>query len=856
MLAAFAFAMTLSASLVSPPIISSDVSRTQDSLRTLGARGNPNLILFKRGWLDTRETGASDTSGSDARAVEQLSYLENSRSKNTRVIQFRGPAKSEWIVGLVEAGLEIIGYIPNNSYIVRGGAAELARTTSLHGGSSADDARPIQWMGRLEAKHKIDPAFDDELLASRDTQVVAVEVELADSGEALDTIANINTLASSVDREPRRFRRFVVLTVSLRVDQLLAVAALDDVLFIGPAAEPKLQDERSAQIVAGNLNADLTQPAAPGYWDWLRSADLDSVPDFVIDVADSGLDRGKTFGLSVHPDLRDANGVSRVSYSVNYASDAGEDESGHGSLVASIVGGSGTPDKQDSLGYMYGLGVEPSAMVGVSRIFDSRGRLPFKFSFTTAASSAYAAGARLSNGSWGNGLNSYDAAAQEYDALVRDAQPAIPGNQELVLVFSAGNGGPGGHISSPGTAKNVITVGASENYRPEGTDSCDVDGEGGIGPDGADSVLDILRYSSGGPTADGRSKPDLVAPGTHIYGGASQATHFFASGLCPGIPLFQPPGQHFYTWSSGTSLATPHVTGAAALVRKFLTRRNLLGAGQPPSPAMTKAFLINSAAYLTGNNAGGDLPGARQGWGRVDLSRAFDGAHRVLLDQSNLFTESGQAHEVQGSLADRSLPLRVTLAWTDAPGMLAGPAAVNDLDLEIKVGGVTIYKGNNLGGAWSVEGGEPDRLNNVESIFLPPDAIPEGVEGNFTITVRAATIAGDGVPGNGTLLDQDFALVVYNIAPPLDGPPSSKPPVISSVTYVKKRLVISGSDFTAAAVVEINGKVVDRVFEFDEATNSLRIKLKNKKLNLIKGSDNQVVLIEDGERSQPFVLRL
>ncbi|HSF23345.1 MAG TPA: hypothetical protein VLE20_03890, partial [Blastocatellia bacterium] len=241
--------------------------------------------------------------------------------------------------------MEIIGYIPNNSYIVRGGAAELARTTSLHGGSSADDARPIQWMGRLEAKHKIDPAFDDELLASRDTQVVAVEVELADSGEALDTIANINTLASSVDREPRRFRRFVVLTVSLRVDRLLAVAALDDVLFIGPAAEPKLQDERSAQIVAGNLNADLTQPAAPGYWDWLRSADLDSVPDFVIDVADSGLDRGKTFGLSVHPDLRDANGVSRVSYSVNYASDAGEDESGHGSLVASIVGGSGTPDK-------------------------------------------------------------------------------------------------------------------------------------------------------------------------------------------------------------------------------------------------------------------------------------------------------------------------------------------------------------------------------------------------------------------------------------------------------------------------------------------------------------------------------
>jgi hypothetical protein len=134
-----------------------------------------------------------------------------------------------------------------------------------------------------------------------------------------------------------------------------------------------------------------------------------------------------------------------------------------------------------------------------------------------------------------------------------------------------------------------------------------------------------------------------------------------------------------------------------------------------------------------------------------------------------------------------------------------------------------------------------------------PDVIPEGHEGNLTITVRATNIAGDGVPGNGIDLDQDFALVIYNFTDPIEAP---KLPVISVVTYEKKTLVITGTDFTTAAQVEINGKLIARAFEFNPSAGSLSVTAKPRKLKLAVGADNQIVVIEAGVRSTAFVLRL
>jgi hypothetical protein len=95
--------------------------------------------------------------------------------------------------------------------------------------------------------------------------------------------------------------------------------------------------------------------------------------------------------------------------------------------------------------------------------------------------------------------------------------------------------------------------------------------------------------------------------------------------------------------------------------------------------------------------------------------------------------------------------------WTDAPGNpAAARALVNDLDLEVVYNGETYY-GNVFNGEYSLPGGQADRVNNVENVFLPP-----GTESEFSVRVISRNLAGDGLPYRPGATDQDFALVVYN----------------------------------------------------------------------------------------------
>src|SRR5262249_729990 len=157
--------------------------------------------------------------------------------------------------------------------------------------------------------------------------------------------------------------------------------------------------------------------------------------------------------------------------------------------------------------------------------------------------------------------------------------------------------------------------------------------------------------------------------------------------------------QTLYGWSSGTSHSTPAVAGGTALLYQDFLNKAL----PAPSPALMKAYLMNSATYMTGVGAGGNLPSNSQGMGRMDLGRAFDGTARMVVDQTQVFGASGETFVQTGTVANTGLPFRVTLAWTDAPGPTTGAPWVNNLDLEVTVGGTT-YRGNVFSGANSVSG--------------------------------------------------------------------------------------------------------------------------------------------------------
>lgn len=224
-----------------------------------------------------------------------------------------------------------------------------------------------------------------------------------------------------------------------------------------------------------------------------------------IAIVDTGIDQA-------HPDFQ-----GQILNTYDNTGQSVQDGCGHGTHCASIAAGSGAASQG-----IY-RGVAPGASLLIAKVLRNDGS-GMMSDVMDGVEWAVDQGAQIISLSLGE-VGSSDG----NDPLSELCEAAI--QRGVVVCVAAGNEGPMGYsIGSPAAAPHVITVGAA-------------------------SDLDrIAEFSSRGPTADGRLKPDLVLPGVDIIAARAHGTSM-------GTPV-----NDYYTSASGTSMATPHAAGISALL--------------------------------------------------------------------------------------------------------------------------------------------------------------------------------------------------------------------------------------------------------------------------------------------------
>ncbi|MGW2049699.1 S8 family serine peptidase [Streptomyces sp. NPDC001858] len=267
-------------------------------------------------------------------------------------------------------------------------------------------------------------------------------------------------------------------------------------------------------------------------------------------VLDTGVDQS-------HPDL-----VGRVAEAKDFSGSTGTgDVFGHGTHVASIVGGTGAASGGAR------KGVAPAADLLVGKVLGDNG-YGTQSQVIAGMEWAAAEGAEIISMSLGS-----DQPSDGTDPMSQALNELSRSTGALFVVAAGNNGAAGpGTIGSPGAADEALTVGAVDD---------------------ADA---LAAFSSRGPRlGDGAVKPDVTAPGVGIVAAR-------AAGTTMGTPV-----DEYYVAASGTSMATPHVAGAAALI-----------AQRHPdwSGARIKDALISSARTIPGQKV------TEQGSGRIDAAAA------------------------------------------------------------------------------------------------------------------------------------------------------------------------------------------------------------------------------------------
>ena len=597
------------------------------------------------------------------------------------VIHLDGPMTPGRRAELLAAGVRLRAYLPVHAYIAELGDADA---------DALVEAGFVDWVGVYQNSWKISQAIGTAEFVTKercdldaDDKYCLVATTLSNRGRE-----RVKTKAAALGGKARTLRsrkgaRRIGIELAKR--DVSKLAELKDVLFIDEASEARPRNASTSWIVQSDMSNVRTlwdmglhgENQIAGVVDWDLRADHCSFDDPSNPIGPLHRKLLAYYGMGINP-------------AFGY----------HGTHVGCTLAGKQVAETNPDL---KGLAYESKMVfqhyngVTVMGIFDAYDR------FTVAHND----GARVHNNSWGNNETVYNQWAHDIDAFTWDNEDDLV----LVAVINASI------VRAPENAKNCLAVAATRDT-PNQSQKC----KGGIGP-----------------TADGRQKPEVFAPGCGSRSADVNTT-------C---------GNDDTGADGGTSYATPAVAAMGILARQYFmegfypTGVPDIANGFTPSGALLKAMLINSAVDMTGVAGYFNIT---EGWGRIKMDDViyFAGdARKTLIEDvrnaSGLSTGQTRSHYVV--VGPGTTQLKVSLVWTDAPAVvMAGFTPINNLDLFVHSPVATMYRGNVFSGAESATGGSSDPVNNAEQVHI---ATP--LQGTWRIDVTGTAVNQD---------TQGYALVV------------------------------------------------------------------------------------------------
>lgn len=642
------------------------------------------------------------------------------------LLQFIGPVKQDWKFELESMDVKFYFSVPSYAFLIK---------TKGNIISSIKEKRFVRTIGYIPPYLKVNKDILDNIQEFVDINVVATKELDLDK-----FVVSIGFSKSAVSYSV--IGEYSFLTINkLPASKLSIVYSNPDVLSVTKVEPVKIFNAEAAQVV--NIrdesdNNDVSNLEGDGE---------------IVAVGDTGLCNGDV--ASLHPGFPPSKIVATHFYpAVAGNTDWADNSTSHGTHVSGTILGTGAGDTANPSGRYKGMAPK-AQLVMQSLKYPGIPNAVAPPSYDVLFEDAYADGARIHSDSWGGGpTGGYSTSSQLIDNYLWE-------NKNFIAVFAAGNNDT--NVTTQGTAKNIVTVGATFNNN------------NGYNP------LIIPSFSCRGPIHDQRIKPDVVAPGqvlrsTYKDGG--------------------------YANMSGTSMATPVVAGSLALIREYYRTRAVPSVADPPS-ALLKATLINGCFYENLRDHNGNtlyLGNFTSGWGRVDVKQSLypdEGKRKFYNEVTGLSTGNKKEYFLNGY--NDFVPLRATLVWTDYPGtpkQSNDPTKdlVNDLDLKIIGPGNIEYHGNRFQSNTNYSMTNPidyDTTNNVEVINIDSPST-----GSYKIEVIGKNVSQG---------PQPFALVISGAVVEGEPPPPPVQPTIELKVIPGARTVIKGQQTTYTAKITSKG---------------------------------------------------